>query len=577
MPRRRSSPPTRTVQHIVAFAVLVLLIAAVYETGLRIPHLAPHLPAEIGELPYYAGCSFYRMLAAYILSFFFAVFYGSVAAADRRAERVMMPLLDFLQSVPVLGFFPAAIAFFISATHGSRLGVELACIFLIFTGQAWNMAFGVYESLTTIPGDSVEAADSFGVSGWLRFKRFLFPVTIPKLVYNSILSWAGGWYFLIACEIIASGPVNYKLPGLGSFLVQSADEGKIGHTLIGIGALVFVIVSMDIFLWRPLSVWATKFRYEFTISAAEIEESAILRWWKTSRRARKFRRSVRRFRRSLPSVGFPMQRLRRAVARPTRWIERTRSPMRGRVVLVVLATAAAIILYRGGASLVRILSQPWPDEARLIPKAIALSALRLLAAYVVALAWTLPLAAWASRRPVVARNVNRFAQIAASIPATALFPLIVLFVIRFIGSVNVAAILLILTGMQWYLLFNLLAGVRNIPNDLMEASASLRLSRLQYWRKVLLPAVFPSLVTGSVTAWGGGWNALIVSEYLVYQNQTFQVLGIGMLLDRATYVTGSNVMILLTLSSMVLVIAAINRLVWRPLYAVAAERFKIEY
>ncbi len=574
---RRRSAQSRIIQHVLTFAGLILLAAAVYEGRMTFPRLAARLPAAIEKLPYYTFCSFYRMFAAYLLSFSFAVVYGSVAAADRRAEKIMMPLLDFLQSVPVLGFFPAAIAFFIAATNGSRLGVELACIFLIFTAQAWNMAFGVFEALTTIPKDATEAAESFGLRGWLKFKRFLFPVTIPKLVYNSILSWAGGWYFLIACEIIAIGPVNYRLPGLGSFLVESAEEGKIGYLLTGIGALVCVIVAMDVLLWRPLSVWATKFRYEFTMSSAEVEKSALLRWWKTSRRARKIRRALRRARHSLSALTISVRGIRRAVSPPSRWIDRTRSPAWGRVVLVGFGVIGAVILFRGGASLARILSQPWPDEARLIPKAVAFSILRLLGAYVLALAWTLPVAAWAAERPSVARNVNRFAQIAASIPATALFPLIVLVVLRYIGSMNVAAILLILTGMQWYLLFNLLAGVRNIPNDLKEASASLGLSKGQYWKKVLLPAVFPSLVTGSVTAWGGGWNALIISEYLVYRNQRFEVLGIGMLLDRATYVSGSSVMILLSLASMVLVVVGINRLIWRPLYVMAAERFKIEY
>jgi NitT/TauT family transport system permease protein len=555
-----------------ALAAIIALFFAYRRHGVLLP--MPRLSVSVRRLPYYAFCSYYRMLTAYILALIFSLVYGPMAASSRAAERVLLPAIDIAQSVPVVGFFPAAIYFFVSLTQG-RLGVELAAIFLIFTSMAWNMALGVFESVRTIPADSLEVLAAFGTSRWLRVRRLILPACVPKLVYNSILSWMAGWYFLIACEIITAGPAHYQLPGLGSFLMSAADRGRSGEMLVGLLVLLAIIVLMDAVVWQPLSIWAEKFRYEFAASSEPMRSLGMLD--------------------TLSALGPLITRMMYSLLHPLfgsiRRVFSSRPPfnptshpgmlrvanyaritsLTGFVVLLIYAVAAGMI------ALVRELMQPWPAVASSIPAATGFSILRLLAAYLISLAWTVPCAIAASESPPFARRLTPIAQIVGSIPATALFPLIVVFVIRVTGGMNLASILLILTGMQWYLLFNLLAGVSQIPADLKEAARSFGLSRVATWRKLTIPAMIPSLLTGSITAWGGGWNALILSEYFVYRGRTYQVFGLGALLDDATYQADSGVMILLTLLSMVLVVILLNRLVWRRFYDVATERYKIDY
>jgi NitT/TauT family transport system permease protein len=557
--------------------VIVAALLALFFAFRRHPGTlhGPHLSVSARQLPYYAFCSFYRMLAAYIIALIFSVIYGMAAAQSRARERVMIPAIDIAQSVPVVGFFPAAVYFFVALAHGSRLGIEMAAIFLIFTSQAWNMALGVFEAVRTIPVDSTEAFDSFGATGWLRFKLLLMPACVPKLVYNSILSWVSGWYYLIACEIITVGPAHYRLPGLGSFLMAAADKGRTGEILAGLATLLAVIVAMDVIVWQPLSSWAEKFRYE---SSAEMSESirSLGMLHELSAIGPAITRAIR-------ALFIPiLSSVHRALRSTPPFNPAAYPAMRrvGRAMRLTATTALAVIVVygigRGMEALVRTLTEPWPPIVRQIPAATVASMLRMAAAYIISLAWTVPCAIAASESPRFARRLAPFAEIAGSMPATALFPLIVLFVIRVTGGMNLASILLILTGMQWYLLFNLLAGVSQIPGDLREAARSFGLSRLQTWRQLTLPAIVPSLLTGSITAWGGGWNALILSEYFVYRGDTYSVFGLGAMLDDATYQSGSGVMILLTLLSMVVVVVVLNRLVWRRLYDIAVERYRLD-
>ena len=535
---------------------------------------AAGLRTDLAVVPYYALRSFLRMLAAYVLSFAFSVIYGYAAGANRRAEKLLLPILDILQSVPILGFFPAAIYFFVALFRGSVAGVEVASIFLIFTSQAWNMTFGFYESMTTIPSYLGEAMDAYGVSGFLRFRRLFFPASIPKLVYNSIMSWAGGWYFLIAAEIIAIGPVRYSLPGLGSYLVQTAEKGELGATVVGLLTLVSMIVALDVVVWRPLSVWAENFKYEFSTGA--VRESLFYDLWKHSPLLRLVRRLASRL--GSRAVGL----LNGWVLAMAGWRTRSRVVNRG-VVLLRTAVGAGLIgllayvSARGGLAILSTLRHPLAPEARLIPAGMLFSLLRLVAAYLISLAWTLPCAIWISHSERVYELLTPVFEVAASVPATALFPIIVLLLARLTGGMTLASILLVLTGMQWYLLFNLIGGVRSIPNDLREAAAAYGLKGPLYWRRVVIPALLPSLITGSITAWGGGWNALIVSEYVVYAGHTYQAFGIGSILDRATYATGDFQTIWLSLAAMVVVIVAMNRLLWRRLYEYVANRYRIEY
>jgi NitT/TauT family transport system permease protein len=572
--RRRTFTLRKAVNWLLSFLVLAGVLALFFQYHHKGPPFRAHLNVQLSNLPYYAFCSFYRMLAAYILSLIFAVTYGMAAARNPRNERFMIPAIDVAQSVPVIGFFPAAISFFVALSHGSRLGVELAAIFLIFTSQAWNLALGVYEAVKTIPADSLESLDSFGVTGWLRMKRLYLPASVPKLVYNSILSWVAGWYFLIACEIIVLGPVNYRLPGLGSFLMEAADKGRTGELIAGLIALLLIILVMDLLVWQPLSVWAQKFRYEFAAS-----ESAGTTWiYDVIADLGVNLRLVMR------ALIYPVARFLGRLAQAMPWrrpgvialLMRLAKPLRI-AWIVALGALLSYALIDGLIALVRTLSQPWPSEAKLIPAAAGLSMIRLLVAYAISLGWTLPCTLLAADNPRFDRLLAPLAEIAGSMPATALFPVIVLFVIRLTGNMNLASVLLILTGMQWYLLFNLLAGSRQVPADLKEATRSFGLGRFASWRKVTIPALSPSLVTGSITAWGGGWNALILSEYFIYRGHHYQVLGLGTLLDRATYESGNGTMILLSLLSMVLIVMGLNRLIWRPIYNYVTERFRVDY
>jgi NitT/TauT family transport system permease protein len=572
----RKSNARRSINGILSFLALAAIIALFFEYRHHVSIIhPPRFAVSIRHLPYYAFCSFYRMLAAYVISLIFSIVYGLAATRGRLWERVLIPAIDIAQSVPVVGFFPAAVFFFVALAHGSRLGVEMAAIFLIFTSQAWNMTLGVFEAIRTIPNDSLEVLDAFGVRGWLRLKRLFLPAMVPKLVYNSILSWVAGWYFLIACEIITVGPAHYRLPGLGSYLMESADRGQNLDLISGLLTLLTIITLMDVVVWQPLTAWSEKFRYEFAAAPPAAVSFGMVDVFR--------------------AIGPAVTRSRRTVLRP---IARTISELVARVpkipardlpvmiaamkFLRVAAITGIVMMFAygvldGTVALIRTLAQPWPPQWKLIPIATVRSSMRMIIAYAISLGWTLPVALIASDNANFKRVIAPIAEIVGSLPATALFPVIVLFVIRVTGGMNLASILLILTGMQWYLMFNLLAGVNQIPEDLKEAARAFGLTRFQTWRKLTIPALLPSLITGSITAWGGGWNALILSEYFVYRNHTYEVVGLGALLDVATYETGSGVMILLSLLSMIAVVLILNHFVWRRLYDIAAERYRIDY
>src|SRR5437870_4205155 len=422
----------------------------------------PRLRVHARALPYYALCSFNRMLAAYLIALVFSLVYGTAAAGSRARERVMIPIIDIAQSVPVVGFFPAAIYFFVSLARG-RMGVEFAAVFLIFTSMAWNMVLGVFESVRTIPNDSLEALDAFGASWWLKLKRLLLPACVPKLVYNSILSWVAGWYYLIACEIITAGPAQYRLPGLGSFLMTAADKGRSAELVAGLLVLLAIIVAMDVLVWQPLSTWAEKFRYEFSASTEPMRSLRML----------EALNGIGPGVLSLIRRGFkPLLAWWRAALRGAPPFNPPDYPLIVRIGRVVRVGVTAALLFmlaygliEGTIALLRTLLQPWPEAAEAIPGATLVSMLRMIIAYLISLSWTVPCAIYASENPRFARVLAPVAEIVGSIPATALFPLIVLFVIRATGGMNLASILLILTGMQWYLLFNLLGGVSQIPAD----------------------------------------------------------------------------------------------------------------
>ncbi len=549
-------------------AVLLALAALSHgpEQVLQLARTAPWRGHGFGQLPAAAGWSVFRMVASMMFSLVFAWVVGYRAALDPRAARVLLPLLDVGQSVPVLGFFPAAIFVFISLFGGGRPALEMASIFLIFTSQAWNMAFAVYEGISTIPLETRAAVDSLGVRGVLRMRSLLMPACVPPLLFNTILSWTNGWYFLIACEIIVAGRAQYELPGLGSTLSHALATGDIRLAVAALVILLLIVVALEMVVWRPLRAWAARFRYEATREDAA--EEAAPAWVSVG----------------LPLLVRPLRVLGRwvwrrvSVPRVDAWLPAAgKFARRGWRVLrwpVGLAALAATILALVATA--RALAPPWPREAASVPLALLFSFLRINAAYVLALAWILPAVLWASDHPRGARALSLVAQVGASIPATAFFPVLVALFVQHFGGMEMISVALALTGMQWYLLFNLLAGVQRVPGDLRESLRALGLSRWQIHRRLVLPACMPSLVTGSVVAWGGTWNALILSEYVVYKEHTYSVLGVGALLNRATFVTGSRTLLFLSLAALVITVVSFNHLVWRRLYEHVTARYRLE-
>jgi NitT/TauT family transport system permease protein len=409
---------------------------------------------------------------------------------------------------------------------------------------------------------------SLGVRGALLWRSLLIPACVPSIVYNSILSWTNGWYFLIASEIIAAGPVQYDLPGLGSVLSVAFAKGDLKLATAALIVLIAVVLAIEYLVWRPVRAWSRRYRTE----ATETQEGG----------GEVFR--MPDF--GLPGLVRPLRRLGDAVGR--------RLPL-ARANQILAATArAGIAVWRFARwpvwvwfglwaalsifGMVRALLPPWPAEATSLPLALLFSFLRINAAYLIALAWIIPVALWAYDHPKSVRALSTLAQVGASIPATAFFPaLVALLVGRFGGfGMELVSVGLALTGMQWYLLFNLLAGVQRVPADLRESMRSLGLDRREVHRKLVIPACMPSLVTGSVVAWGGTWNALILSEFVTYHGQVYQVTGLGAMLNRATFQTGNRTMLFLSLAVMIVVVVAFNRLVWARLYRYVNHRFILE-
>lgn len=523
--------------------------------------------------------SFVRMLLAYAMSLVFALSYGYFAATSRTGERLLIPILDILQSVPILGFFPVAIGLFVTAIPGSPVGPNLASIFLIFTSMSWNMAFGVYESLKSLPSELKEATDSFGARGWQRVRDVLFPATVNRLVYNSVLSWTAGWYFLVAAEFISTGSSRTALPGIGTFLLSSAAApGDPAALAIGLAFLVALIVLLDLALWRPLARYAEKFRYDTTPSGGA--EGATLGG---RSRIAPFRRAaglvVRGVRTGVTRLGTPFVGLAGVATRGRGSGPTARSALRYGVLGTILVLVW-LLLITLTVSVVHVFSGPITPmvhgQIDQLPAALGESMGRVLGAYAICVAVSLPLALLLYRRPAFSRIGLPFVEVIASVPATALFPLFIFALLASIGP-QVTSVLMLTTGMLWYLFFNVLSGLRGIPPDLVEAARSYGLNRNEYYRRLVFPAIMPAFITGSITAFGGGWNTLIIAENLHYgPTQSLQVLGIGDLLDVGNLEAGGYPLMVAALFALILAVITVNELIWKPLYRRAVERYRID-
>src|SRR5215471_5530356 len=520
-------------------------------------------------LPLYAFYSVLRISVAYFLSLFFTLVYGYIASYHARAERLMVPLLDILQSIPVLSFLPGVMLAMVGLFPTRQLGVDLGAILLIFTGQVWNMAFSFYSSLKSIPEEMREAARLYRFNWWQRLTQMEVPYAVIGLVWNSMMSVAGGWFFLTACEMFVLGDRDFRLPGLGSFLQTAAGNGDTKSVLWGLAAMVGVIVLMDQLIWRPVIVWADKFKFEQVESASQTPNTLLRLLGRASFVIRIYRTFVRPFaNRLIQNAAVGAERASARFAAPKQ--DRTR-----KILLIVLGVVILVGLGFAVFHAFRELSDLHRADYFHLLRSAALTFVRVNAALIIGALWTVPVGVAIGSSPKLARIAQPLAQLAASIPATALFPVILLFLIRLRGGLEIAALVLMLLGTQWYILFNVIAGAMAIPTDLKEAARIFRFGSWDRWRYVILPGIFPYLVTGMVTASGGAWNASIVAEYFHFQGHIVSTTGLGSTISRASDGGQFDVLLAATLI-MASVVVLIKRFVGRRLYRLASTRFKLE-
>lgn len=556
---------------VVGFGVLALLYGTVRLGRSMTVRFVPGsaavpLPTGIAHVPYYAARSLLRMFIALAASTIFTLVYGTAAARLRRAEKILLPLLDILQSVPILGFLAFTVTFFVNAFHGSLLGLECASIFAVFTSQAWNMTFSFYHSLISEPRDLDEAARMYRLTKWQRFWKIDVPNSMIGLVWNAMMSMGGGWFFLTASEAISiSGKGTTYLPGIGSYIGIAIRQGSLGRVGVAVAAMVILVIGVNIVFFRPLVAWAEKFRMEEP-EASERPRSYVLDLLRASKLPKR--------------VGQELEPVPRALDRLTRPFGLAEYPLtedpgrrkRGDVVFwVIVAGVCGWGAWSGLSYLVHRVG--WGTFAYVIGLG-GLTFARVAAVVVLSTVIWVPIGVKIGTGPRLARFAQPLVQVMASFPSNLLFPFAVIVFIALHLSLNLGGVVLMMIGAQWYILFNSIAGAIAIPGDIREMAVNMRLTRTQRWRRVMLPAIFPSYVTGGVTAAGGAWNASIVAEVATWGRHHLHATGIGAYIADAANSSASNAFakVLTGVVVMSLYVVTINRLFWRRLYRLAEDR-----
>jgi NitT/TauT family transport system permease protein len=518
---------------------------------------------DLGNLPEYATRTTLRMLVAMALSLLFTFTYATLAAKNRRAERLLVPLLDILQSVPILGFISITVVFFMSLAPGRVLGAEFAAIFAIFTSQAWNMAFSFYQSLRTVPTELTEASRNFRLSPWMSFWRLDVPFAMPQLIWNMMMSMSGSWFFVVASESISVGKTTITLPGVGSYIALAIEQRNLHAVLWAIITMLIVILIYDQVLFRPLVAYADRFRFE--------QEPGVLppRSWVLDvlRRSPLVDRVTRPFgslwRRSMVPHHNEI-----AVAKPP--AEKQHGWITFQWIAIVVALAALGLL-----QVVHFVTHDisLADVANAFVLGLA-TLIRIVVLIAIASAIWVPIGVWVGTRPRVAELVQPVAQFLAAFPANLLFPIAVSGIVALKLDPNIWLSPLMILGTQWYILFNVVAGAAAIPAELRAAGANFRVRGWLWWRRIALPAVLPYYVTGAITASGGSWNASIVAEVASWGNEHLQAFGLGAYIARETE-AGDFSHIVLGIAVMSLFVVLINRVFWRPLYLLAERKFRL--
>jgi NitT/TauT family transport system permease protein len=560
---------------VVLLAVFALLWAAVVLAGdMRVQFDELHPPPlslDVWMVPYYTARTVLRMLIAFGFSLLFTFGWAYVAAKNRRARLFMLPALDILQSVPVLGFLSVSVTGFLALFPGSLLGVECAAIFAIFTAQAWNMTFGFYHSMVTIPSELVEAARVYRLNAWARFFRVELPASSIGLIWNSMMSFGGGWFFVAQSEAISVMNKSIKLPGLGSYMAAAVEAGDTRAALYAIAAMTFTILAFDQLVWRPLVAWAEKFKLEQT-EAGEAPESWFLEFLRGSYVLEWFSENV------IDRIARGARRAAEAGSDFATAVRR-RAPTPARTALLVLGWLAgaglAVVLAVDALGIVREIRTDLTGAQMLhVVWLGVLTLLRVAAMTVVATALWTPIGVWIGLRPRIARIAQPLAQIAASFPVNMTFPFVVGFFVAWHVPIGLGSVFLIALGTQWYILFNVIAGAMAIPSDLREAATLFGMGGWRLWKTLIIPAIFPFWVTGAVTAAGGAWNASIVAEVATWGKEKLVADGLGAYIAQVTE-KGDTPAIYFSILVMSLFVVAINRLLWRRLYDLAERKYRL--
>jgi NitT/TauT family transport system permease protein len=558
----------------VAFPLIICIIAMAaigfHETLAPMSVLKSQaISLDPSNLPEYAMRTTLRMLLAMVASLIFTLVYGTLAAKSRRAGMVLVPILDILQSVPVLGYISFTVTFFLALFPGRVLGAELAAIFAIFTSQAWNMTFSFYQSLRTVPRDLDEVSRGFHLTSWQRFWKLEVPFSMPGLIWNMMMSMSGGWFFVVASEAITVGNNTITLPGIGAYLAQAISDKNLHAIGWVILAMTVVILAYDQFLFRPLVAWADKFRMENT-SSGDAPESWLL----------DLIRRTRLIHRLLVPLGWMFAKAARvplrlpAIQGPRFPIPQ--APKKSRVgdllwaALVLIVTVYVVwrvVLYvRTGVSL---------DEIGHVFMLGLITLLRVVLLIAIASVIWVPLGVLIGLRPALAEKIQPLAQFLAAFPANLLFPVFVIVIVRFHLNPDVWLSPLIVLGTQWYILFNVIAGASSYPNDYREAAKNFHIRGWQWWRQAILPGIFPYYVTGAITASGGAWNASIVAEYVQWGDTKLAAHGLGAYIAQST-AAGDYPKIIVGIAVMSLFVTLFNRVLWRPMYAYAEGKLRLD-
>jgi NitT/TauT family transport system permease protein len=520
---------------------------------------------EPSALPEYAARTTLRMLVALAISLLFTFTYATLAAKNRRAGLLLIPLLDILQSVPILGFISVTVVFFMSLVPGRVLGAEFAAIFAIFTSQAWNMAFSFYQSLRTVPVELIEASRTFRLSGWMQFWRVEVPFAIPQLIWNMMVSMSGSWFFVVASEAITVGNTTLTLPGVGSYLAAAIEQKNLIAVLWAVGIMLIVILVYDQLLFRPLVAWADRFRFEQQ-AGVPAPKSWVLDVLRRSTvgpaMTRPFGDLLRRIN-SLAILSRPY--------RPGKAGTKTLTRRIDVAWLLCLLAFAAFALWQVVNYVMRTVYWAEVGQAALLG---FYTLIRVMVLILMATAIWLPIGVMLGLRPKLAQLIQPVAQFLAAFPANVLFPIAVLAIVAFGLDANVWLSLLMILGTQWYILFNVVAGAAAIPSELRDVGTNLQVKGWLWWRKIALPAVFPYYVTGAITASGGSWNASIVAEVASWGDTHLKAAGIGAYIAQATE-AGDMRRVVLGIAVMSFYVVVINRLLWRPMYWLAERRSRM--